>query len=104
MHVLRVAGIHDDDGVAVDAVSEIPFVGIGHVVAVPAADGRLAAKQGSFYLVNTKNCISNVAFHVFIRIGVTVFQGNVAVESPDFSEGSLGVNVLILHVPSRILP
>ena len=104
MHILRVAGIHYDDGVAHDAVSKIPFVGIGHVAAFPPLDGRLSTKEGSFYRINAKNCVSDVAFHVFIRIGMTVFQSNVAVESPDFPDGSLGVNVLILNLSSRILP
>ena len=35
MHILRVAGIHYSDGFAVNSISKIPFIGIGHVIAFP---------------------------------------------------------------------
>ena len=45
VHVLRVAGIDHCNGVALDGVGVVPFVGVCHVKTRPSADGRPSARQ-----------------------------------------------------------
>lgn len=97
VHVLRMAGIDNCDGVTINKVGIIPFIGVGHIIAFPSFDNRLTARQRSFYRINVEDGIANVAFHIFIRIGVTVLSGDISVECPDFLDSPLGINVLILH-------
>lgn len=77
MHVLGVTSIHYSDSIALNGVSVIPFVRVGHVITFPSLDGRFSAQQGSFYGVNVKDGITHVALHVFIRIGMAVLQGDI---------------------------
>ena len=97
VHVLRVAGINNDDGVAFDTMGIIPFVGVGHEIAFPSGDCWLAPWQRSFYGIDIKDSVTNVSLHVFIRISMAILQSNVLVECPDFLYSPLGINVLILH-------
>lgn len=83
VHVLRMAGINDDDGVALDGVSVVPLVGVGHVVALPSADGGTTLWQRPLYGVYGEESIAHVPFHVFVGIGVAVLLGHIPIERPD---------------------
>ena len=95
-HVLCVACIDHLDCVALDNVGVVPLVGVRHVVASPSADGRLSARQRALYVVDGKEGIVYVTFHVLIRVGVAVLLGHVLVERPYLSSGTFGVEVFIL--------
>ena len=60
MHVLRVAGIDHCNGVALDGVGVVPFVGVCHVKTRPSADGRPSAWQCALYGVDGEECIAHV--------------------------------------------
>ncbi len=66
VHVLRVAGIYDGYRVALDSVSVVPLVGVGHVVARPSTDGWTAARQRPLYGVDGEEGIAHIPFHVFV--------------------------------------
>ena len=80
MHVLGVAGIHDGNGIAINGVCEVPFVGVGHVVSRPSADSRLASQKGPFYLIHGIICIIGVFMHQLLGVRVLVLLGDVAIE------------------------
>ena len=101
VHVLRMAGIHYCNRVAIDGVGVIPFISIGHVIVSPSANSRLAAWQSSLNGIDIKNGFANVALHVFKRIGVMVLQGNVSIKSPDVPNGLSCVAILIWHPSCR---
>lgn len=83
VHILCVAGIDYSDDVTINGISIVPFVGIGHIKAVPSANGRLTAWQCPLYSIDIEDGIAYIALHVFKRIGMSVFQGNIPVKSPD---------------------
>ena len=101
MHVLRVAGIDDGDGVALDGVSVVPLVGVGHVVARPSTDGGTTAQQRLLYAVDGEEGIAHISFHILVRIGVTVLLGHVPIERPNLGGCTLSVEILILHLSRR---
>ena len=65
MHILRVAGIDDCDGVALDGVSVVPLVGVCHVASFPSADGGTATEGLVFTIID--RCIYNA-----LRLGYLV--------------------------------
>ena len=85
VHVLGMAGIYNGNGVAINAVGVVPFVGVGHIITFPSPDGRFTTRQRLFYRINGEDSVVNVAFHVLIRIGITVLSGDIPVKRPDFS-------------------
>ena len=104
VHILRVAGIDHRNGVSFDGVGVVPFVGIGHVVALPSADDRVAARQRSLYGVDGEEGITHVTLHVLVGIGVLVFLGHVPIKTSYLGCRMLGVEILILHIPCRRWP
>ena len=104
VHILSVAGIYHRNGVSLDGVGVVPFVGIRHVVALPSADGWAAARQRSLYGVDGEESIAHVALHIFVRIGVLVILGHVPVETSYLGSCTLGIEILILHIPCRRRP
>jgi len=104
VHVLRVAGIDHCNGVALDGVGVVPFVGVCHVKTRPSADGRPSAWQCALYGVDGEECIAHVALHVFVGVGVLVFLGHVPIKTSYLGSRALGVEILILHIPCRRWP
>ena len=96
MHVLCVACIDHLDCVALDDVGIVPFVGVRHMVAIPTAEGRFAARQRALDGVDGEESVAHISLHVLKRVGVAVLLGYVLVERPYLSGGALGVQVLIL--------
>ena len=94
--------IYNGDGVTLDSIGVVPFVGIRHVVSLPSANGRAAARQCTLYGINCEERITYVSLHIFIRVGMAIFLSYVFVERSDLGSGTLSVEVLILHLYSRI--
>ena len=80
MHVLGVAGVNYGNGVAIDGVGEVPLVGVGHVVALPSADGRCPTKKRLFNLIYGIIGIIGVFMHQLLGVRVLVLLGDVAIE------------------------
>ena len=83
MHVLGVAGIDHEDGVSFDAVSVVPFVGVGHVVVGPACQRRLAPEQRPLDLIHREHGVLHITFQILLVVGVTVLLRHVAVKRED---------------------
>ena len=81
VYVLCVTSIDNGDCVAINDVSVVPLTFICHIVASPARECRLTAKQRLFYLKHSKVCIPYILLHLLQRIRVLVFLGDVAIES-----------------------
>ena len=101
VHILRVAGIYHGYRVALNSISVIPFIGIGHVIVFPSTDCWTTTRQCLFYGVDGKEGITHVAFHVLVRIGVAVLLAHVSVEASYLCNCTLGVEILILHLSRR---
>ncbi len=80
MHVLRVAGIDNGNRIALNGVSVIPLVSIGHVVARPSTDSGTTTRQRPLYGIDSKESITHVTLHVFVRIGMAVLIGHIPIE------------------------
>ena len=102
MHVLCVACINHCDGVTLYGVGEVPLVGVGHVVALPSADGRCPTRERLFYRIDIKDGIVNVALHVFKRVSMAVFQGYVPIKCPDVPDCPLCITIFIRHPSGHI--
>jgi len=85
MHVLRVAGIHYGDGVAVDGICEIPFVGVRHVEVFPSSYSGLAPLEGALYLVHGIDGVIDVLVHQFLGICMLIFLRDIAIERINLS-------------------
>ena len=61
--------------------SVVPLTFVCHMVASPARECRLTAKQRLFYLKHSNVCIPYILLHLLQWIRVLVFLGDVAIES-----------------------
>ena len=80
MHVLSMAGIDDRNGITIDGISEVPFVGISHVIAFPTLYRRLASKKRALNVINGKQCIVDITHKVIVVIRVTIFPGHILIK------------------------
>ena len=101
VHILCMASIDHRNGVALDGVSVVPLVGVRHMVACPSTDGGTTTWQRPLYGVDSEEGIAHVALHVFVGIGVLVLHGHVPIETSYLGSRTLGVEILILHIPCR---
>lgn len=95
------ARIDYGDGVTLDSVCVVPFVSVRHIVVRPSADSGAAAWQRALDGIDGEEGIAHVTFHVLIRVSVAVLLAHISVEGSNLGGSTLGVEILILHLPSR---
>ena len=74
------ADILNSDSFTVEGVGEVPLAGIGHVIAFPTSQYGWTPYEGYFNLEHGIDCFIRIFMHLFLRIGVFVFLGYVAIE------------------------
>ena len=80
LHVLRMAGIDNGDGVAIAGVGEVPLVGVGHVESCPTAQSWLAAQESVLNTEHRINGIIDILVHQLFGVGMPVFFCDIVVE------------------------
>ena len=82
LHVLRMAGINNGDGVAIYDVCIIPLTLISHIIPIqlPSGKNRFAMQERLFNLVNAKRCILNIANEIIHIVRMSVLTCHILVE------------------------
>jgi hypothetical protein len=83
------ARINDSNGISVDNIGKIPFVGIGHMIATPSGYGWLSPEKGSLYLIDGVKCVVCILMHRFFGISMLILSGDIPVKRVYLLDASL---------------
>ena len=103
VHVLGVAGIYNDYGVAIDDVGIIPLAFVGHITAFPSGNGRFPSQKCLFNLEDGIIGIVSVLMHQLLGVRMLVLLGDIAIKRDYLLDTTFLDNVLhIFAYSSRI--